>query len=39
MMLLEDLAELESESYSPSLATLDLRPFSSVISQVTKYAP
>jgi hypothetical protein len=25
MMLHEDLAELESESYSPSLATLDLR--------------
>jgi hypothetical protein len=30
-MLLEDLAELESESYRPSLAPLDLRPFSSVI--------
>jgi hypothetical protein len=30
-MLLEDLAELERESYGPSLVTLDLRPFSSVI--------
>jgi len=37
-LLLEDLAELESESYGPSLAILDLRPFKSVIDQVTKYA-
>ena len=37
-LLLEDLAELESESYGPSLAILDLQPFKSVIDQVTKYA-
>jgi hypothetical protein len=35
---LEDLAEIESESYGPSLAVLDLRSFASVIGQVTKYA-
>ena len=37
-LLLEDLAKLESESYGPSLAILDLQPFKSVIDQVTKYA-
>ena|SRR5436305_14768302 len=30
-MLLEDLAEVESESYDSSLAVLDLRPFASII--------
>lgn len=37
-ILLEDLAEIKSQSYGSSLAVLDLRPFASVIGQVTKYA-
>ena len=37
-LLLEDLAELESKSYGPSIATLDLQPFRPVIGQVTQYA-
>lgn len=37
-MLLEDLAEVESQSYGSSPETLDLRPFASVIGKVTKYA-
>jgi hypothetical protein len=37
-MLLRDLDEEESKSYGPTLRTLDLRAFSSLISQVTEYA-